>query len=281
MDIEDVLSSIRRLLTEDARFAPDGELAAEVGNDGELDRLVLGPALRVPEDEIATGADVPGPDVSGLSVDNPRTEGTPLYDPADTAEDEPASMLGRMVEEELGQVFGNLSADTDDTRIEVSEEGGDTEFADATGVRADDSFAQKISALEAVISQQTPRSGWQGDLPESEGANAGYVAENVTQLHWEPEQVLHDDTPQPKAPERVDPAALAGPYTVPPEAQSLRPAQQTQGTPDTLDAEALRPLVAALLREELQGPLGERITRNVRKLVRREIQRVLMSQEFH
>lgn len=47
-----------------------------------------------------------------------------------------------------------------------------------------------------------------------------------------------------------------------------------------LDEEALRALVAEVVREELTGPLGERITRNVRKLVRREIYRILSSQEF-
>ncbi|MEN8841756.1 MAG: hypothetical protein ABF288_11610 [Octadecabacter sp.] len=48
----------------------------------------------------------------------------------------------------------------------------------------------------------------------------------------------------------------------------------------TLDEEALRALVSEVVREELTGPLGERITRNVRKLVRREIYRILSSQEF-
>ncbi|MEJ6510522.1 MAG: hypothetical protein QNL76_14305, partial [Octadecabacter sp.] len=47
-----------------------------------------------------------------------------------------------------------------------------------------------------------------------------------------------------------------------------------------LDEEALRELVASVVREELTGPLGERLTRNVRKLVRREIYRILSSQEF-
>ncbi len=37
----------------------------------------------------------------------------------------------------------------------------------------------------------------------------------------------------------------------------------------------LRDLVAEIIREELQGALGERITRNVRMLVRREINRAL------
>lgn len=49
---------------------------------------------------------------------------------------------------------------------------------------------------------------------------------------------------------------------------------------DILDEEALRELVADIVRKELQGALGERITRNVRKLVRREIQRALASQEL-
>lgn len=42
----------------------------------------------------------------------------------------------------------------------------------------------------------------------------------------------------------------------------------------------LRDLVAEIVRAELQGALGERITRNVRKLVRREIMRALSIREF-
>jgi hypothetical protein len=44
---------------------------------------------------------------------------------------------------------------------------------------------------------------------------------------------------------------------------------------DLLDDATLRRIVAEVVREELQGSLGERITRNVRKLVRREIRIVL------
>lgn len=46
-----------------------------------------------------------------------------------------------------------------------------------------------------------------------------------------------------------------------------------------VDPDALRALVGEMIREELQGEMGERITRNVRKLVRREINRVLTEQE--
>jgi len=47
-----------------------------------------------------------------------------------------------------------------------------------------------------------------------------------------------------------------------------------------LDEEELRALVVATVQDQLSGELGERITRNVRKLVRREINRVLASREL-
>lgn len=47
------------------------------------------------------------------------------------------------------------------------------------------------------------------------------------------------------------------------------------GEDGLIDMEMLRDIVAEIIREELQGPLGERITRNVRMLVRREINRAL------
>ncbi|EPX80816.1 hypothetical protein [Litoreibacter arenae] len=48
----------------------------------------------------------------------------------------------------------------------------------------------------------------------------------------------------------------------------------------TIDEDVLRDLVAEIVRQELTGELGERITRNVRKLVRREIHRALVTREF-
>ncbi|SPF81919.1 hypothetical protein [Pseudoprimorskyibacter insulae] len=47
-----------------------------------------------------------------------------------------------------------------------------------------------------------------------------------------------------------------------------------------MDEAALRGLIQQVLQEELRGVLGERITRNVRKMVRREIQRALMAREL-
>lgn len=47
-----------------------------------------------------------------------------------------------------------------------------------------------------------------------------------------------------------------------------------------LDEETLREIVAEVVREELQGVLGQRITRNVRKMVRREIRLALAAEDL-
>lgn len=46
------------------------------------------------------------------------------------------------------------------------------------------------------------------------------------------------------------------------------------------DEDALRDLVAEIVRQELQSDLGARVTRNIRKLVRREIRRALAARDF-
>lgn len=46
------------------------------------------------------------------------------------------------------------------------------------------------------------------------------------------------------------------------------------------DTESLRATILGIVRAELQGELGDRVTRNVRKLVHREIKRALTSQNF-
>jgi len=47
-----------------------------------------------------------------------------------------------------------------------------------------------------------------------------------------------------------------------------------------LDQDVLRALVISTVHEELTGELGERITQNVRKMVRREIKRAMASKDF-
>ncbi|WP_127115559.1 hypothetical protein [Shimia sediminis] len=64
--------------------------------------------------------------------------------------------------------------------------------------------------------------------------------------------------------------------------ESIAPELEDFDSDDTvmLDETMLRELVSDIVRQELQGALGERITRNVRKLVRREIHRALAAHDL-
>lgn len=129
---------------------------------------------------------------------------------------------------------------------------------DAAALKAaqDATLSAKIEALEAAIAH-TPGQ-WE---PDDTGAG-DYAGTDVETIEWQ-----DDDTVA--IAEAPDIAAVPAETA---ETLSLDDA--------TLDEDTLRELVADIVREELQGALGERITRNVRKLVRREIHRALSAQEL-
>ncbi|MBQ1202354.1 MAG: hypothetical protein IIX61_00830 [Loktanella sp.] len=88
--------------------------------------------------------------------------------------------------------------------------------------------------------------------------------------------------------EKLDNAAWAASAFLMPElepANALEPSAESQTedrhtTPLPLDEEALRALIVSVVREELSGAMGEKITQNVRKMVRREINRLLANQQL-
>ncbi len=53
------------------------------------------------------------------------------------------------------------------------------------------------------------------------------------------------------------------------------PADAAAQPAPVLDEESLRRMINAIIREELDGELGDKITRNLRKIVRRELAEVL------
>ncbi|MBV1903277.1 MAG: hypothetical protein KUG58_06550 [Marinosulfonomonas sp.] len=103
-------------------------------------------------------------------------------------------------------------------------------------------------------------------FPGRPAASAGL---NVTEKTVEEAAVNDDPTsaaPKPKAPD--------------PEAGRVA-AQLVDNEDDVfVDEDILRRVVAEVVREELQGKMGERITRNVRRMVRREIEHTLSLKEF-
>ncbi|MEP2919974.1 hypothetical protein [Sulfitobacter sp.] len=130
----------------------------------------------------------------------------------------------------------------------------------------------KIAALEAAVSGTQQE--WEPDGSEEEDL----VPADAVAMAWEDDV----DLDALGAPVLDDVEAVEDIADTPPETeeQSTAPSAAFGAEDQLLDEEALRDLVSEIVRAELQGALGERITRNVRKLVRREIHRALTAQEL-
>ena len=136
--------------------------------------------------------------------------------------------------------------------------------ADRAGLEA------TIAELEAAVTAQPD--DWEAD--EGESFEASDWA--VSAFHTPPadsDEALDQDAES--APETV-----AAPDTVADEPQTSVDQQIAADVAAGIDEDSLRALVVAIVHDELGGEMGERITRNVRKLVRREINRVLLSREM-
>ena len=281
MEIEDVLSSIRRLVTEEGRDAngrkrPKAEAAAATT------RLVLTPALRVePEaeapfqlsaeyaaaedsDEIRFRSETRVIDHEAPWSDPTLTlhEAAALADHSGEAEPVAEAEAGPdpvvPSDDDLLLLQGaepEAEAEVEPEPVPEPEVEADPEAQAAVQPAPLDmrnaTLSAKIQALEAAIAQTEDQ--WE---PDGSGSDTDYAAMPLKTIPWQ------DELPA-TAPQDV----AAPPEEAPePEGEAF------------LDEEMLRQLVADIVREELQGALGERITRNVRKLVRREIQRALTSQ---
>lgn len=142
------------------------------------------------------------------------------------------------------------------------------------------SLERTISDLEAVIGEQDVE--WEPDGSEEVGSSP-----EVEPLQWRRHTAATESSAVPAA-DDVQEAA--------PDSRTTETVEQGSGSSEfqstdpevdlandadgytlfdedetIIDEEALRSLVSDLVREELQGALGERITHNVHKLVRREI----------
>jgi cell pole-organizing protein PopZ len=203
VDIEDVLSSIRRLVSDDTRARPVGwgdpqgdGVTAQDALTPEVGRLVLTPALRV--------------DAAPSVIAIPSVEEQDL---ARQDEADPAEAAGVYVLRDSG---ADIHGDGDGDGDGQADDQGDVRAADAASPQ---DHGRSDSKMDGGIE----------DAAESQSQERPFV-------------LAEDEA--------------------------------------FLDEETLRDMVAEIVRQELQGALGERITRNVRKLVRREIQRALMSHEL-
>lgn len=286
-EIEDVLSSIRRLVSEDLRPSvgrpPEGQAQA-----GVAEKLMLTPALRV---VAATDAPVPTGDEAAWrarSFDAAAPVGVSAVAPVE----EVVARLGASVpEEEWESPFG-------DPEIWAGRDAPPA--TDTTAVTAPGFVARSRMTLDAAESEFEAESETEA---EAEEVPAGFRAAPMSGFadagDAEPEVMpgLSSGDEPATAPRRVLRREIAPPQDDGDWADAAEAAVRAdleQGTEDEViaelydsqadgmafDEEVLRDLVRDLIREELAGALGERITRNVRKLVRTEIARAMSLRDF-
>ena len=303
VEIEDVLSSIRRLVSDDHRqvVVQEDDASSPV-----QERLVLTDALRVPEPEDVTE---PTPEASHAGLDplilepaHTTFDDGPVDEDVDAhravtaqfedgADEEPQDFAAVTDDVEMSSVEQNpeedlaaeeqgfdAAAPVQDANPDVPWRDPETtlyqaaEFATIRTVEVEAQveedirpLGEKIAALEEVIGRTEDQ--WE---PDGTGTD-DYAGTPVDALEWE----------------ETDEDAQADSITI--DAAPVVEDELDETVDDldddaiaeaTLDEDALRTLVADIVREELQGVLGERITRNVRKLVRREIQRALALKEL-
>ena len=129
---------------------------------------------------------------------------------------------------------------------------------------ADDRTGPLVLARRADVETATPDERPPEDVPRSQ------VAADVAATA-EPAPVTSLTTPSETAPLLLQPSQTV---------RAVTPAPDTPGEAPFRDEAALRALISEVVRQELAGDLGERMTRNVRRLVRREIQQALASDRF-
>ncbi len=348
-DIEDVLSSIRRLVAdrdwarEEARKAEAEGLAHAVDPDP-AGKFVLTPSLRVVELEpvkIAEGQVAPL-DTPEVDVVADVVAAEEIVEPVQAVVDAPqggdsadAHLSEEMAQDPLptdwqSDLAGSNAPDSDapDSVSQVSEPDLAWEDIEETAWRPEP--MSRLASLEATIAELEAAVTGQPDEWEPDGTEemtdigaAPFVHRTPDPLPRDParDAALRDISRDAALRDISRDAALRDVSVIRPdpmgggqaaEAQALQDdaadlPSDLSGEPDDdiaaelaedlagdgaddladylddygmIDEAMLRDLVVEIVRQELQGALGERITRNVRKLVRREIYRVLASQDF-
>ncbi|RYH02233.1 hypothetical protein EU805_10300 [Salipiger sp. IMCC34102] len=254
--IEDVLSSIRRLVAEgsgDAAAAPDGRTPSEGKRVG---RLVLMPSHRVDLDPEQ------GP---------PEVEPPLQLRPSDRR-DAPATSSASDLLATIAELEAAVRGQADDWEDDGTGTDLDKSWASA-GFRGD------VSIEDAV---EVAPSDWPNTLAEAQRIFGTQETRDDREDAAEPvfrhqeahgaaarraEEDEHHDDLMPLSDEDFDAA----------EREQLNYYLEGGGG---ITREALAQVVRDIVREELQGRMGERVTRNVRKLVRREIHRALSTSDF-
>ncbi|MGR3636249.1 MAG: hypothetical protein ACU0BK_10025 [Shimia sp.] len=160
----------------------------------------------------------------------------------------------------------------------VEEEAGFVEVDEPQDEVEDEPFDFK-KVLEARLVNWRDGDGGEVEADTEEPVDSDYTEDEATTSAWETHIEPSETLDVPGAAEVIEAVVFVQ------AAEDVTDAvdaglSDALDEPAVIDEEALREMVADIVRQELQGALGERITRNVRKLVRREIHRALAAHEL-
>lgn len=279
-DIEDVVSSVRRLVSPEARPRP-------VSRDLGMDRLILTPSLRIVVEHQASGPAVIK--LEALSkkarTSSSRTKTRMISAPILTVKGAEVLMPVQDQQEPLATSLGAVAS--------LSEMALSAEEAELV---SDDPVAE-VSKPEQVKTRRRAVSAKSAPAkarakPKAVGARAAKAVKSAVEVA--PTVTLHAAEPAAEAqPQDVAPVAdaILAPVEAfpevadeilalePPVVQPSAALTDAEGNPiSLLDEDQLIQLLRRVIRDELQGALGEKITRNVRKLVRAELARALTAE---
>ncbi|MGP9790450.1 hypothetical protein [Roseinatronobacter sp. NSM] len=235
-EIEDVLSSIRRLVAQDPprqKGPVQGQADPEQGGDTGPGKLILTSALRVPADQTVVESVETGQGGPVAAAGNTAPHSPDLHHSRD-AQDSPAPQ-----------------PDTPDGA------------ALAAGIGAPAGAPNAVHMLRVMNQRHADQKAAHDPSPDTAPDTDGDVSLEATLARLE--QVLaQGQNPS-------SPATATDTNTTP-----AQPDPPHMGADDpVIDEAMLQQIVANIVRQELQGELGERITRNIRKLVRAEVAREL------
>jgi hypothetical protein len=310
-EIEDVVSSVRRLVSNE-------QSARRVTRDLNAERLLLTPALRVvsevsPLSPLVLNADVAEPEAP---PEHDLTAATPESDAEEPVEDEreadaEVELIEADWEEELWSPpesvsLGEVALGAEEAEILTSPDAAtnidtvaEPEDAQETWEQLGSDWVEDEPIAFIPLRRRAENLAARlaaGDVlePSLQGSSAPFgaaqgAAEDVVEAG---EQPLDQDV-------SIAELGTTGFASVDPHLEAIGPDPEddeirtgttqrmpteildADGTPlAVLDEAALQEIVRQMIREELQGSLGERITRNVRKLVRAEINRALVARDL-
>jgi len=194
-----------------------------------------------------------------------------MKDPADREIEDVVSSIRRLVSQEVGAAVSRGPARRDRLVLGPALRVGGPAMAKEPPAAEPRAANKTPEAARAARERATPAAAARRQEPSPAAEEAALLEQRIAELEaaiasndedWEfGASGLSGASPSRGPGRRAAPASGAG--------------AGGAAAPETADEDRMRALIGDIVREELQGALGERITRNIRKLVRREISRAL------